>query len=196
MSTTREDILRAATELFAQRGYGRTSIRQVAERANANSALIYYYFGSKGDLYRAVLREPALRLREMLEVSLQAESSASARLEHFVRSYVHFILTHVGLAALVFRSLAGGDVELTSAIQEQVAPNADVLTGIIREGIASGEFRPVDPSLAVGSLIGMVLFYVLAAPAAAPVLGVTMDQSFADRLAEHTIGIILDGLRA
>jgi hypothetical protein len=54
----------------------------------------------------------------------------------------------------------------------------------------------VDPPLAVGSLIGMVLFYVLAAPAAAPVLGVTMDQTFADRLAEHTVGIFLDGIRA
>lgn len=71
-----------------------------------------------------------------------------------------------------------------------------MLTGLVEEGIASGEFRPVDPPLAVGSLIGMVLFYGLAAPAAAPVLGVAMDQSFADRLAEHTIGIILDGLRA
>ncbi|MET7663100.1 TetR/AcrR family transcriptional regulator [Streptomyces sp. NPDC055059] len=53
---TREALLRAATELFSERGYDRTTIREIGERAGVDPALIARYFGSKPLLYVEVLR--------------------------------------------------------------------------------------------------------------------------------------------
>ncbi|MFF4833403.1 TetR family transcriptional regulator [Streptomyces sp. NPDC001315] len=53
---SREALLRAATELFSERGYDRTTIREIGERAGVDPALIARYFGSKPLLYVAVLR--------------------------------------------------------------------------------------------------------------------------------------------
>lgn len=53
---TREAILRAAEEEFAEKGFALASVRSICERANANVALANRYFGSKEDLYRTVAK--------------------------------------------------------------------------------------------------------------------------------------------
>ena len=53
---TRDRVLRAATELFAERGFHGTKVRDIAARAGANVAAGNYHFGSKRDLYLEVLR--------------------------------------------------------------------------------------------------------------------------------------------
>ena len=54
--TSRERILSAATELFAERGYEATSTRTIAERVGLNIATVAYHVGGKPDLYREVVR--------------------------------------------------------------------------------------------------------------------------------------------
>ena len=53
----KEKLLAAAVPLFAEKGFAAVSIREVAEAAGVNSALISYYFGGKSGLYEAVLNE-------------------------------------------------------------------------------------------------------------------------------------------
>ena len=54
---SRERLMRAALQLFAQQGFAKTSTREIAEAAGANLAAISYYFGDKAGLYRAVFFE-------------------------------------------------------------------------------------------------------------------------------------------
>jgi len=54
---SRERLMRAALQLFAQQGYSKTSTREIAEAAGTNLAAISYYFGDKAGLYRAVFFE-------------------------------------------------------------------------------------------------------------------------------------------
>ncbi|KJK42132.1 helix-turn-helix domain-containing protein, partial [Saccharothrix sp. ST-888] len=53
----RELLIRAAMELFAERGFDRTTIREIGERAGVDPALIARYFGGKTQLYLATVRE-------------------------------------------------------------------------------------------------------------------------------------------
>ena len=55
---SRARLLSAALRLFAENGFAKTSIRQIAEAAGANTALISYYFGDKKGLYNAAYAEP------------------------------------------------------------------------------------------------------------------------------------------
>jgi AcrR family transcriptional regulator len=57
-SGAREDILRAARELFAERGFDRATIRSIAARAEVDPALVHHYFGTKDDLLVAALELP------------------------------------------------------------------------------------------------------------------------------------------
>lgn len=60
---TREDILEAATGEFADKGLSGARIDRIAERTSTSKRMIYYYFGSKDELYRAVLQREYMRIR-------------------------------------------------------------------------------------------------------------------------------------
>ncbi|HEU4608677.1 MAG TPA: TetR family transcriptional regulator, partial [Chitinophagaceae bacterium] len=55
MSDKKTEILQAAEELFAQKGFDGTSVRDIAQHANVNLAMISYYFGSKEKLLEALI---------------------------------------------------------------------------------------------------------------------------------------------
>ena len=60
-AATKDAFLQAAAELFAERGYNATTVRAVATRAGANQALLFRYFGSKQELFAAVLNHNSTR---------------------------------------------------------------------------------------------------------------------------------------
>jgi AcrR family transcriptional regulator len=57
-TSTREDILAAARAAFGERGFDRTTIREVARAANVDPALVHHYFGTKADLYASAIQVP------------------------------------------------------------------------------------------------------------------------------------------
>jgi AcrR family transcriptional regulator len=82
-AATRQALLDAATALFAERGYDRTTVRDIATRAGVNQALLFRYFGSKEALFaeataghRREETEPGLLVAEMLDNLLDPSSSA------------------------------------------------------------------------------------------------------------------------
>ncbi len=86
-AATRAALLAAAQELFAERGFERATVRDIAARAGVNQALLFRYFGSKDELFRAALTDrshqlltggPAAELlSRLLERSLQPELTAA-----------------------------------------------------------------------------------------------------------------------
>ena len=86
--STRKRILAAAGALFAEKGFARTTVRDICARAEVNLALVNYHFRSKEGLYRAVWRH-AVELAETLypiDGGVPAKSPAEARLRGFVRA--------------------------------------------------------------------------------------------------------------
>ncbi|MFB9909281.1 TetR/AcrR family transcriptional regulator [Allokutzneria oryzae] len=79
-AATRAALLKAAGELFAERGYDRTTVRDIAARAGVNQALLFRYFGTKEELFNAVVASRGMDLlnagpvaelpRRLLEVFL------------------------------------------------------------------------------------------------------------------------------
>ncbi|MET8872609.1 TetR family transcriptional regulator [Nocardia sp. NPDC004604] len=63
-AATRTAILTAAQQLFAERGYERTTVREIATRAGVNQALLFRYFGSKDELFRAAIADRGRRVLE------------------------------------------------------------------------------------------------------------------------------------
>ncbi len=65
--TTRGRILRAALELFAEHGYGATSMRQIAEQLGITKAALYYHFDSKEDIVHALLADVERQVRDLAD---------------------------------------------------------------------------------------------------------------------------------
>ena len=189
---TSERILDAATELFGARGFARTSIRQIAERARANSALIYYYFGSKTGLLDALMTRMQAAVHANLESSVASAGSAREKLERFIRLQIGLLRQRSPLLRIILREVLNHDENATATMRHALEPNLAMLTGLLNEGMASGEFRRVDPHLAARTLVGSLLVPVVIAPL---VLGED-DDARRERLPDHIVELYLRGILA
>ncbi len=91
---TRQRILAAAIEEFAERGSSGARVDSIARRADINERMLYYYFGNKDQLYLAVLEEvygEFNRAEHALRLDVLAPLDAVAELAHFVWSLRHLL---------------------------------------------------------------------------------------------------------
>ena len=161
----RGEILQAASELFAQRGFRGTTTRDLAAQAGVNEAIIFRHFKTKQDLYSAILDMKACENRplgcEDLE-RLQAsgddqsvfEATGRAALTNLLENDAQFfrLLLHSGLEGH----------ELSEMFYASyVRPGREALASYIQKRIDDGAFRPMDPTLAARAFMGMFVSYVL-----------------------------------
>ncbi|KMQ79068.1 Transcriptional regulator, TetR family [Candidatus Burkholderia pumila] len=144
---TRRRILLAAAEEFAAGGLFGARVDQIARRAETNERMLYYYFGSKEQLFTAVLEHALSALVEAestLDLDGVAPIEAMTRLAHFVWDYYR---DHPELLRLVNNeNLHEAKYIKGSNRIRDLSPIVETLTSILEHGQKAGLFRnDVDP---------------------------------------------------
>ena len=166
-------ILDAAERLFAEQGFAATTVKQVGDAARVNPALLYYYFGDKERLYRAVIRRliGGLVVEGMEQVlATLPPQEAVTRLVQF---QVKFLSAHPNAPRLMAREFADHQAaRAEDAIARLAATLFARLCDAVRAGQESGEFRDdLDPRFAAISTIAQVVYLFIARPAVGILLG-------------------------
>ena len=202
---TKARVLRAATELFAERGFHGTTVRDIAERAGANVAAGHYHFGSKRDLYVEVLRATFARMRAMLErAGVQPDAAAVARmstaevealLERRITTMLSDLLgpppsLH---GALMQREMLDPSDALPLVVAEFISPMMEEMAVLVRR-LAPG-LDDETVRWCVASIMGQAIFYRFTMPASLRVLGLrAFSPAYARRLAGHIATFSAGGL--
>ena len=168
---TARRILAAAEQQFAARGLAGARTDDIAAAARANKAMLYYYFGDKQHLHRAVLENLFRQLRYAIEHSSPSDASPREQLLGFVNSYFDFLAKHPNYPRLVQREAMESSLEFKKIAREYFQPFSRRLSRAIERGVAAGVFRNVDALQGVFSIIGMTVFYFAAAPVISRMLG-------------------------
>ncbi|MCL6524389.1 MAG: TetR family transcriptional regulator [Thermoflavifilum sp.] len=154
----KEKILEVAEELFAEKGYEGTSVRDIAQRAEVNIAMISYYFGSKEKLLEALIQYRAGYTSNLLDIlKKNPNEDPIHKMEKVIDVYVDRILTHHRFHNIMSRQLSmlseAHIKEQMMAIKKQ---NLDIIKKIIEEGQKKKIFRKVDIELTVASIVGTI----------------------------------------
>jgi AcrR family transcriptional regulator len=136
-------ILRAAREAFAEGGYHRTSLEEIAERAGVSKALLYEHFDSKRELHRAMLESHVNELIERLNAALAGAEPGEERLRAGLDAFFTFLEERRGASAILLRNTGDPDVlEWLARLREAVAAQiVALMTEEVEELIAA------DPGL-------------------------------------------------
>jgi AcrR family transcriptional regulator len=159
---TRQRLLEAAGEVFAERGFRGACVRDICQKAQANIAAINYHFGNKERLYAAVLRhtyETALR-KYPPTLGLSEPAGPQERLFAFVHSLLLRVLDSGRPAwhgKLMVREMAETTAAFNEIIQEMIEPIFERLKGIVAELVPSVSTDYL--AHCCGSVIGQCLFY-------------------------------------
>jgi TetR/AcrR family fatty acid metabolism transcriptional regulator len=162
-STTRkEQILKAAEQVFARKGYHDATISDVARQANVSDATIYEYFSSKEDLLFSLPGETARRGKENLEQVLPFIRSYADKIRAFVYNHLSFYQNHPDYAAVALLILKTNRKFVETEAYKDVQDLSRVLLQVIQEGIAAGQFRSdLDPLLVRSAILGTIEHLVI-----------------------------------
>jgi len=150
----RREIIRAALEAGREKGYHATTLDDIAGRLGIRKAALYHYFPDKDAILLACHRESLSELERIAGDSRAVEGPAR-RLSFLIREHVRIMTETLEGSPLAFEVTV-----LPAAARAEVIRGRDrfegVLRGVVAEGIEGGEFRAVDPKVAVFAILGAV----------------------------------------
>ena len=158
----RQEIIRAAMEVFARNGFGGSTTREIAENAGISEAMIYSHFRNKQELYAAIIDEK-LQESEPLYYPLDAMRNKddprvfTTIVENYLRRHSE---DTTFLRLLLFSALEGHELA-SMFVAGPVRKFFEFLAEYIGERIEEGAFKPVNPEISSRCLLGMVHYFVL-----------------------------------
>ncbi|MGK2911169.1 MAG: TetR family transcriptional regulator [Sphingobium sp.] len=169
--SSRKLLLRAAAELMVERGTIEVSLNEIARRAQLNSALVKYYFGSKNGLMLALLEDVLGTGLEQMKGLLTMELSVVEKLKLHIKGIINIYFRNPFINRLIYAMLL--EPELAKRVSEQISkPLAETQRVLLEEGIRTGHFKNIDP----------MMFYFI-------VLGACDQIFFGQHILRHAFGI-------
>jgi AcrR family transcriptional regulator len=150
-------IMEAAEGLFAEKGFDGTSVRDIAEEAGVNIAMISYYFGSKEKLMESLFHYRGQYITLQLESVLQNKEMSSLQKAYgVIDSYMERIMKLQCFHKIMSREqMANVKGATTKLIHDLKKKNQELVQQLISEGQKKGEFKKnIDVPLLMGTLIG------------------------------------------
>ena len=205
MNGTKDRLLAAASELFAERGFQRTTVRDIAARARVNVAAGNYHYGSKRKLYVEVLRAQFTAIRALLRARGAAlpegalERLRRRQLVALLRARVNVMLDLLigpppGLhGTLMHREMCDPSEAMPVIVDEFILPMFGEMRAIVARLAPGAERRALERC--VFSVVAQALFYRFTMPAMLRILGVpAYPRGLARELAGHITEFSLGGM--
>jgi len=187
------EIAEAALEAFAENGYAATRVDDVAKRAGVSKGLLYLYFKTKEELFKAVIR--SFVVPKIEQIAIAVDKSDLGAEEFFRGPFLSFIKTLPNSRARVVVRLMIAEgprhPDLTAFYWENVVSRGlDALRKIVARGVRNGEFRATAieeyPQLLVSPVILALIWNLLFGE---------MEKLNTDRFLETHVDAMLDHLR-
>jgi len=140
-------LIECAIETIARLGYGQASLAQVAKRAGISKSVITYYFSSKEELIKQVVKAIFTDAASSIGPKIAAQPTARLRLQAYIQAHVEYISTHLEQMmafmeiAINFYRAEDGKLRFGAATER---PVLEALEGLLRKGQQEGEFRDFD----------------------------------------------------
>jgi len=193
MTDKKAHILNMAMELFAEKGFEGSSIRDLAARAGVNVAMVNYYFGSKEKLFESLVEQKASYTRGVLdEIVKNASLSYIEKINAIIDTYVNRLFSHRTFHRVIHQEMMLNQREsLQQAIVDIIFPNTLKIRQILEEGMQNGEFKKIDSTMVIASIIGTINQVLLSRLMCNKLLNRDLtyipydDEQFRDRVTGH-----------
>lgn len=193
----RAAIIRAARQLLKSRKPTNITRDAIARTAGVDPALIRYYFGDRGALFREVVWQTTDELHAKLSALSGMQGGAIERLRARFKVWLDVFASNPHYSELVVENVFYGDEdesrEMLKTFVRRALPDLEKL---VADGVAAGEIRDVEPRFIYLTLIGLAEYYATAAPLVAELFG---SRGAAARnlgaYGDYAADLLIDGLR-
>ncbi|MFS0754121.1 TetR/AcrR family transcriptional regulator [Noviherbaspirillum sp. 1P10PC] len=138
------DILQAAEQVFARAGYAGATMAEIAERAGVPKSNLHYYFGTKREIYRAVLTH-ILALWLAPTDSIREDNDPAIALSDYIEAKMRLTATHPDASRVFANEVLHGATEIGDILRGELRALVARKAAVIERWIADGRMALVDP---------------------------------------------------
>jgi TetR/AcrR family transcriptional regulator len=154
---TRQRVLDAAEAVFAERGFGGATTREIAGRAGIAKRMLFYYFASKEVVYRAVLERV---VGGMVGIHEQFRSDPGPiGLAEAMEGITHFAAANLSAVRVLTREMMDGGPYVAELAEQYLGPLFAAGAAEVERNMDAGIFRPGDPMHVLINVAGLTLYY-------------------------------------
>jgi AcrR family transcriptional regulator len=149
--------METAEVLFAEKGFNGTSVRDIADKAHVNLAMISYYFGSKDKLLESLFDYRGEHVKLKLESMVEDKTLSSfEKLDLLIDHYIEKIMNQQCFSRIMLREQVVNHTGITAELITQMKKrNQQIISKLIHQGQKKGEFkRNIDIPLMMATLVG------------------------------------------
>lgn len=149
----RKQIVTAATKLFSDQGFYRTTIKDIAKLAGVSPGLVYLYVREKEDVLLLVLLQVVDAYAHEIPWAIEGITDPLLRLTSAVEAYCRVVDRHRSATVLAYRSTKSLSPERRLMIQEREIATNSIIADVIVECIAKGLVRPLNIDIMTYQLV-------------------------------------------
>ncbi len=186
----RQEIIAAAAQIFAEKGYANTTTKELAEAADMAEGTLYNYFAGKREILLAILNEMCIPIDGLLQNARPPQTRED--FINIVEKGFSIFVAQLNFTRTLLTELWTDDTILNDLVIGRLQHLAQAVEGFITREIQVGSFRSVDPKIVTPMVLGIFIALIL------PVLRGKQPPPTPEerhRLAQSAVDLILDGLR-
>jgi len=196
---SRELLIEAARQVFAEKGFDGATVKELAERAGVNISLVSYYFGGKDGLYKSCIEETGkgrLAAAERILKEAHSREDFKVRLTLFVEEYFDFNFREKDFCKILERECFSQKSVTRDVFQETFMKAAEKLDQFFLSAQKAGILREdVDPNILHMLFFGAIKSAVHFAPLMQEFYGksIESDRAFREAVIQHAVDFLMGG---
>ena len=182
----RGEILTAAMGVILRKGFLETSMREIAEAAGVGKSTLYDYFPSKDEIMIAYVVDEVQRLTAQVQTIIAQDLSVTEKFRQIWRNHLENMLANKQMYIKISFESQRLSQESQQRIQVHRHAYQDMLCELVEEGIRRGEFRPVNPLLAIRAMFSLLT----------PMVYTSRPTGSPEQMLEEALDIMFQGMQS
>jgi AcrR family transcriptional regulator len=194
MLPSQQRILENGVAIFARKGYGNTGLRELAEQAGVNLAMINYFFGSKKGLLKEILDSFLSRYLEIARQELCSKGDVDQKVRRFMERVIPFIRENKDYFIVTLTELPHDDPDIIEHKAAWIRKIVELVQSQICEPLSEKSGKEITPYLIGPVMIGMVAMRFLVEPIFEKIKPFDLDEDYYSQYPQLVAEIFLNGI--
>lgn len=159
-----EIILKAAMDVFVEKGLYGAKMQEIADKAGINKALLHYYYRSKNKLYEHIFRFIFTKITTDIIELMNTDLPFKEFLRYFISKYIDLLINNHKFPMFIMREISHGGKIASNVINDVIMNEMNCrypVIDIIEDAMEKGEIIKMDPNQIIITVLGSCLFYFM-----------------------------------
>ncbi|MCB0722634.1 MAG: TetR/AcrR family transcriptional regulator [Ignavibacteriae bacterium] len=195
--STDKIILQSAREVFMKSGLQGARMQEIADKASINKAMLYYYYRSKEDLFKAVFIEEIYKVMPKISELLAVDLPLFDKIRYFVENYIDIIKRNKHMPIFVLTEINQNPERIVSFARKKVMTYFHVLVKDVDKAYKEGLIINIEPQQLIVNMLALCLFPFAARPMVKGIFGMDEDafDEFIDRRKKEVPDFIINAIK-